>query len=118
MPDFAPYIDYPPGTPVNQWGELNRSRSWSSYWLWRDGKRQDDAIARCPRTADIVSALPLADTPGLAPTVMFSALAARTHQGASGNLGLAMIQQRLDAETVALDERMTRFEATLQALVD
>jgi aspartyl/asparaginyl beta-hydroxylase (cupin superfamily) len=78
MPDFAPYIDYPPGTPVNQWGELNRSRSWSSYWLWRDGKRQDDAIARCPRTADIVSALPLADTPGLAPTVMFSALAART----------------------------------------
>jgi aspartate beta-hydroxylase len=78
MPDFAPYIDYPPGTPVNQWGELNRSRAWSSYWLWRDGRREDTAISRCPRTAEILSEFPLATMPGLAPTVLFSALAPRT----------------------------------------
>jgi len=78
MPDFAPYIDYPPGVPVNQWGALNRSRAWSSYWLWRDGRQQPDAIARCPRTAEVLAELPLADQPGFAPTALFSALAART----------------------------------------
>jgi len=78
MPGFAPYIAYPPGTPVNQWAELNHSRLWSSLWLWRDGVRQDGAIARCPRTAAVLETLPLADQPGFAPTVVFSALAPRT----------------------------------------
>ena len=40
MPGFAPYVAYAPGTPVNQWSELNHSRLWSSLWLWRDGVRQ------------------------------------------------------------------------------
>jgi aspartate beta-hydroxylase len=78
MPGFAPYIAYPPGTPVNQWAELNHSQLWSSLWLWRDGVRQDAAIARCPQTAKILETLPLADQPGFAPTVVFSALAPRT----------------------------------------
>ncbi len=78
MPGFAPYIAYPPGTPVNQWAELNHSRLWSSLWLWRDGVRQEAAIARCPRTAELIETLPLADQPGFAPTVVFSALAPRT----------------------------------------
>jgi len=78
MPDFAPYIDYPPGAPVNQWGELNRSRAWSSYWLWRDGRSQPQAMARCPRTTEVLAELPLADQPGFAPTALFSALAPRT----------------------------------------
>ncbi|RZJ44001.1 MAG: aspartyl beta-hydroxylase, partial [Brevundimonas sp.] len=38
--DFAPYIAYPKGAPVNQWGELNHSRKWTSLWLWRDGQKQ------------------------------------------------------------------------------
>ncbi len=78
MPGFAPYIAYPPGTPVNQWDQLNHSRLWSSFWLWRDGVRQEGAIAQCPRTAEILSGLPMADQPGFAPTALFSALAART----------------------------------------
>jgi len=78
MPGFAPYIDYAPGTPVNQWGQLNHSRLWSSLWLWRDGVRQDEAVARCPRTAALLAELPLADQPGFAPTALFSALAPRT----------------------------------------
>jgi aspartate beta-hydroxylase len=78
MPGFAPYIDYAPGTPVNQWAQLNHSRLWSSLWLWRDGARQDDAIARCPQTAAVLAELPLADQPGFAPTAVFSALAPRT----------------------------------------
>lgn len=75
MPGFAPYIAYPPGTPVNQWEKLNHSRLWSSFWLWRDGEPQHEAIAHCPRTAAILESLPMADQPGFAPTALFSALA-------------------------------------------
>jgi len=78
MPGFAPYIAYPPGTPVNQFGELNHSRLWSSLWLWRDGVPQKEAIARCPQTAALLDTMPLADQPGFAPTVVFSALAPHT----------------------------------------
>jgi aspartyl/asparaginyl beta-hydroxylase (cupin superfamily) len=78
MPGFAPYIAYAPGTPVNQWSELNHSRLWSSLWLWRDGERQVEAMDHCPRTTELLAGLPLADQPGFAPTALFSALAPRT----------------------------------------
>ena len=78
LPGFAPYVDYEPGTPENQFSELNRSKRWSSLWLWRDGQRQEAAIARCPQTAAVLEQLPLADQPGFAPTALFSALAPHT----------------------------------------
>ncbi len=77
--DFAPYIAYPPEAPVNQWGELNHSRKWSSLFLWRDGVKQDDVCARCPETTKVLDSLPLADQPGFAPTAVFSALEPHTH---------------------------------------
>ncbi|HEY3949872.1 aspartyl/asparaginyl beta-hydroxylase domain-containing protein, partial [Phenylobacterium sp.] len=77
--DFAPYIAYPKGAPVNQWGELNHSARWSSFFLWKDGTRQDGACSLCPQTAAILERLPLAMLPGYAPTAMFSALDAHTH---------------------------------------
>jgi aspartyl/asparaginyl beta-hydroxylase (cupin superfamily) len=77
--DFAPYIAYPKGTPVNQWGELNHSKRWSSFFLWKDGARQDGACRLCPKTAALLDSLPLSDLPGYAPTAMFSALEANTH---------------------------------------
>lgn len=77
--DFAPYIAYPKGTPVNQWGELNHSPRWSSFFLWKDGVRQDGACKLCPKTAALLESLPLSDQPGFAPTAMFSALDAHTH---------------------------------------
>jgi len=76
--DFAPYINVPPGTPVNQWEELNRSRLWSSLFLWKDGERQQEPCRRCPGTAALLDRLPLARQPGFAPTVIFSALEAHT----------------------------------------
>jgi aspartate beta-hydroxylase len=75
---FAPYIAYPPGAPLNQWADLNHSRRWSSFFFWRDGRRQDEACARCPRTAAVLEALPMAHQAGYAPTAMFSALDAHT----------------------------------------
>lgn len=76
--DFSPYIAYPKGAPVNQWGELNHSRRWSSFFLWKDGARQDGACKLCPKTAALLESLPMAEQPGFAPTAMFSALEAHT----------------------------------------
>ena len=77
--DFAPYVEYPAGVPVNQWTELNHSRRWSAMFLWKDGARNDAACEQCPRTAALLDRLPLARQPGFAPTVVFSVLDARTH---------------------------------------
>lgn len=77
--EFAPYIAYPKGAPVNQWGELNHSRKWSSLFLWKDGQRQDAVCARCPRTAALLESLPMADQDSFAPTAIFSALQPHTH---------------------------------------
>ena len=75
---FAPYIQMPPGTPVNQWVELNHSLLWSTLHLWRDGVRQDEVCARCPKTAALLSELPLAHQAGFSPNVVFSVLSPNT----------------------------------------
>ncbi len=75
---FAPYIEFPPGVPVNQWAALNGSAAWSTLYLWRDGTRFAEVCSACPGTAALIERLPLLDQPGFGPTVMFSALAPRT----------------------------------------
>lgn len=77
--EFAPYIAYPKGAPVNQWGELNHSRKWTSLFLWKDGAKQDAVAARCPRTTALLEGLPMARQDGFAPTAVFSALQPHTH---------------------------------------
>ena len=79
MDEFAPYVAYPKGAPVNQWGELNHSRKWTSLWLWRDGARQDAVCERCPQTAALLESLPMCRQDGFAPTAVFSALQPHTH---------------------------------------
>jgi aspartate beta-hydroxylase len=77
--DFVPYIQRPPGAPVNQWGELNHSPKWSTFFLWRDGARQDRNCERCPRTTALLESLPIAHQRGFGPTAMFSVLAPGAH---------------------------------------
>ena len=76
---FTPYIQFSPGAPVNQWSELNHSADWSTFFLWRDGVRQDVNCARCPDTTALLERLPLAHQRGYGPTAMFSVLAPKTH---------------------------------------
>ena len=84
---FRPYVAYPAGVPVNQWGELNHSLRWSAWFLWENGKRVDENCARCPKTAAVLDTLPMLDLPGKGPTAMFSILKPRTrippHTGTS-----------------------------------
>jgi aspartyl/asparaginyl beta-hydroxylase (cupin superfamily) len=72
---FNPYIAYQPGQPVNQWRELNNSKRWSAYHLWRGGVPQTDNLARCPETASALEQAQMAEIGGLCPNAMFSALA-------------------------------------------
>lgn len=74
--EFRPYVDAPPGAPLNQWAKLNRSRDWSTFYFWRDGVRQDQNCVACPRTAAACEGSPLAFVPEHAPTAMYSCLAA------------------------------------------
>jgi aspartyl/asparaginyl beta-hydroxylase (cupin superfamily) len=75
---FAPYVVYAPGTPVNQWGELNHSRRWTSFFFYCNGVRQAGACNAAPRTASLLRSLPLLDVDSFGPTAMFSSLAAKT----------------------------------------
>jgi aspartyl/asparaginyl beta-hydroxylase (cupin superfamily) len=77
-PDFVPYISKPAGAPVDQWRELNNSKRWSTYFLLKNGKRIEEHLARCPRTAQLLADAPLCDVPEHAPTAFFSVLAPRT----------------------------------------
>jgi len=79
MEDFVPYIAFPKGAPVNQWGKLNHSRDWSSLFLWKDGVQQEAVCARFPRTVQVLDNLPMARQDGFAPTAVFSALQPHTH---------------------------------------
>jgi aspartate beta-hydroxylase len=65
--------------PLDQWAELNHSRRWSAFYLWRDGKPMEEHLRRCPRTAQLLACLPLLDIPGYAPTAFFSILDAKSH---------------------------------------
>ncbi|MFC0682753.1 aspartyl/asparaginyl beta-hydroxylase domain-containing protein [Lysobacter korlensis] len=82
---FRPYVAYAPGSPVNQWHELNHSTRWSSYFLWENGQPITEHLQKCPQTAQALADVDMADIGGLCPNAMFSALAPRTrippHQG-------------------------------------
>ena len=73
---LEPYVALQEGVPVNQWKELNHSRRWSVYYLWREGQPVAEHIARCPRTVEALSRWPRWDANG--PSALFSILDART----------------------------------------
>jgi aspartyl/asparaginyl beta-hydroxylase (cupin superfamily) len=77
--DIVPYIDYPEGVPLDQWADLNKSRRWGAFFLWRDGVRIDANADRCPKTAALLARAPVADVPGYAPTAFFSILDSKSH---------------------------------------
>jgi aspartate beta-hydroxylase len=76
---LEPYIRYPEGVPLDQWAELNQSKRWSVFHLWREGKRVEQHAARCPRTVEAFERLPgNVDIAGVGPSCMFSILSPRT----------------------------------------
>ena len=77
-PDFRPYVARPPGSPLDQWQELNHSPRWSAFFFWENGVRNQANCARCPQTAAAIESVPLLDIPRKGPTAMFSMLDPKT----------------------------------------
>lgn len=75
---FKPYVDFPAGTPVDQWAPLNHSLDWSVYNLLDDGAPVSVHIEKCPKTAALLAQLPLCDIPDYAPGAYFSVLKPHT----------------------------------------
>lgn len=73
-PEFRPYMDMPDNVPLNETASLNHSSDWSAYFLWDDGVRIDAHCKRCPNTASVLEAMPMAHVPGFAPAAFFSSL--------------------------------------------
>jgi aspartyl/asparaginyl beta-hydroxylase (cupin superfamily) len=82
-----PYISHPAGNPQDPWKDLNQSRRWGVFYLWREGTAYEDHMARCPRTVAALESWPRWDIPGNGPTAMFSVLQPKTrippHNGVS-----------------------------------
>lgn len=77
--EFVPYIQYPPGTPVNQWDKLNHSRNWSGFHLYQHGAPVHEHLDQCPKTAETLALVDAMKIAGLCPNAMFSALAPHAH---------------------------------------
>lgn len=75
---LEPYVRLD-SNPMEEWRELNKSRRWSMYALWREGKAYPEHIARCPKTVAALDDCPRWYIPGNGPTAIFSILDAKTH---------------------------------------
>ena len=64
---------------LERWQALltRATRPWSAFYFWQEGKCMDDNLARCPRTAELLSRVPVARLPHAAPTAFYSVLDAR-----------------------------------------
>ncbi len=84
---FEPYVDYPPGLPLDQWTELNRSPRWSAFFLFRDGDPVKGNAERCPATMATLALAPQPRVIRRSPAAMFSVLQPKTrippHTGVS-----------------------------------
>ena len=76
--DLVPYIQYPDDVPLRQWEQLNRSRDWTAVHLLQNGRRIDRNARHCPRTMELLAALPQPRVKGASPNAMFSLLAPHT----------------------------------------
>jgi aspartate beta-hydroxylase len=74
---LEPYVSMQ-GKPQDAWRELNNSRRWGVFFLWKAGEACLDNMARCPKTVAALEDWPRCDLPGSGPTAVFSILDAKT----------------------------------------
>ena len=76
---LTPYVQLGPGSPLDQWAELNQSLSWSAFHLFQDGDPVAANQARCPATVAALEALDQPSLRGRSPTALFSILRPGAH---------------------------------------
>lgn len=76
---FHPYVDDDPDRPYRDFHGLNNDPSWSAFYLWKEGELVEENAARCPRTVEALSELPLTHIGKRTPVVLFSRLSPGAH---------------------------------------
>ncbi|HEY3889708.1 MAG TPA: aspartyl/asparaginyl beta-hydroxylase domain-containing protein [Caulobacteraceae bacterium] len=76
--DLQPYVNYPEGTPLDQWAELNGSPRWGAFHLFYDGREVTWNARRAPKTMAAIARLPQPHVQGRSPAAMFSVLQPKT----------------------------------------
>ena len=78
---FVPYISADGGESASgtDFSRLAGSMEWNAFYLIKDGNWLEDRCRRCPRTTELMRAVPAARMRGFAPEVIFSRLRAGGH---------------------------------------
>jgi aspartyl/asparaginyl beta-hydroxylase (cupin superfamily) len=76
--ELTPYVAYPPGVPLNQWRELNKSLDWSAFHFWLYGERVEAHCEACPATAGALDLIDMPRVPARSPAAMYSILRPQT----------------------------------------
>lgn len=73
---FRPYVEPRADRPNGDASGMMSNADWSALFLWKDGQEQADITARCPRTMEALTGIPLCRVPGRTPSILFSKLKA------------------------------------------
>jgi hypothetical protein len=76
---FRPYVQSNPNLPHRNRERMVDNPDWSAFYLWKFGEPVAENLARCPRTAAALQAVPLACSPNRSPSVLFSLLRPGAH---------------------------------------
>ena len=76
---FAPYVQKKNNRPHNEQAGMLNNPDWSAFFLWKNGEEIPENAARCPRTMQAFSEVPLARVPNRSPSILFSLLRPGTH---------------------------------------
>jgi aspartate beta-hydroxylase len=76
---FEPYVQRAPDRPHKDLNGMDNNPDWSAFYLWKDGEIVPKHAARCPRTMEALSGIPLARIPNVSPSVLFSQLRPGAH---------------------------------------
>lgn len=71
---FRPYVEERENRPNSGGAGLIANADWSAVFLWKDGVEVPEITALCPATVAAMAEVPLAQTPGRTPSVLFSML--------------------------------------------
>lgn len=75
---FKPYVEADPHRPSPDASMLGNP-DWSAFFLWKYGERIEENAARCPRTMEAISKVPLVHMRYRSPSVLFSLLRPGAH---------------------------------------
>jgi aspartyl/asparaginyl beta-hydroxylase (cupin superfamily) len=89
---FQPYMRSTESRPHGTFGNLVDNPDWSACYLIESGAVNARAAARCPRTMEALSDVPLSRAPGRTPSVLFSLLRPGTRiQAHTGQINARLI---------------------------